>query len=146
MLTSRPWPRARKYPPSHGNVRVWKCLCVEILVCGNVRLEKCPHSITSISTHGHFHTRTFPCEDVCEWNLTYPAYVRYRENATLKSQAWGSLTLAQLGDIVGRARARQCGGRLRLLPPEMNCMRSQSSASNLLRWLCAHWRVTSVLY
>ena len=52
--------------------------------------------------------------------------------------------------IVGRARARQRGGRIRLLPPEINWahrMLSQSSASSLLRWSCAHWlkRVASVL-
>ena len=52
--------------------------------------------------------------------------------------------------IVGRAGARQCGGRIHLLPQEINWaqrMLSQSSASSLLRWSCAHWlkRVASVL-
>ena len=52
--------------------------------------------------------------------------------------------------IVGRAWARQCDGRIRLLPPEINWahrMLSQSTASSLLRWLCTHWpkRVASVL-
>ena len=46
--------------------------------------------------------------------------------------------------------AKQCGGRIRLLPQEIKWahqMLSQSSASSLLRWSCAHWlkRVASVL-
>ena len=51
-------------------------------------------------------------------------------------------------DVYVRVRVRTYV-RLRLLPPEMNwayhSQRSQSSASNLLRWSCAHWRVASVL-
>ena len=45
---------------------------------------------------------------------------------------------------------RHCGGRIRLLPPEINWahrMLSQSSASSLLCWSCTHWlkRVASVI-
>ena len=53
--------------------------------------------------------------------------------------------------IVGeRERGTVHGGRIRLLPPEINWahrMLLQSSASSLLRWSCAHWlkRVASVL-
>ena len=52
--------------------------------------------------------------------------------------------------IVGWAWARQCGGCIRLLPPEINWahrMLSQSSASSLLCWSCAHWlkHVASIL-
>ena len=50
----------------------------------------------------------------------------------------------------GRAWVRQCGGCIHRLPPEINWahrMLSQSSASSLLHWSCAHWlkRVASVL-
>ena len=53
------------------------------------------------------------------------------------STLWGE---CERGSVVG----------VRLLPPEMNCaycMLSQSLASSLLRWTCAHWlkRVASVL-
>ena len=49
-----------------------------------------------------------------------------------------------------RERGTVHGGRIRLLPPEINRahrMLLQSSASSLLRWSCAHWlkRVASVL-
>ena len=82
----------------------------------------------------------------------------------LKSQVWGSLTLAQLLDGMGGEPERTClytrctvgmvalwgerergtvhGGRIRLLPPEINWahrMLSQSSASSLLCWSCTHW-------
>ena len=57
--------------------------------------------------------------------------------------AAGAATLDEFG-------ARQCGGRIRLLPQEINWahqMLSQSSAFSLLRWSCTHWlkRVASVL-
>ena len=45
--------------------------------------------------------------------------------------------------IVGeRERGTVHGGRIRLLPPEINWahrMLSQSSASSLLCWSCTHW-------
>ena len=61
-----------------------------------------------------------------------------------------SIVTRRMQHIVGRAWARQYGGCIRLLPPEINWahrMLSQSSASSLLRWSCAHWlkRVASVL-
>ena len=77
------------------------------------------------------------------------AYIQhiYRENVALKSQVWGSLTLAQLlGECSTlwseRERGTVHGGRIHLLPPEINWahrMLSQSSASSLLCWSCTHW-------
>ena len=52
------------------------------------------------------------------------------------------------GNVVGQPW-HGAASSLRLLPPEMNWayrMRSQSSASNLLCWSCAHWRVASDLF
>ena len=75
-----------------------------------------------------------------------------RENASV------GLAHARPNNILGECSALWAsgergtvhGGRIRLLPPEINWahrMLSQSSASSLLRWSCAHWlkRVASVL-
>ena len=70
--------------------------------------------------------------------------VRMRDPSPL---VWGSLTLApmtrRMQRIVGeRERGTVHGGRIRLLPPEINWahrMLSQSSASSLLCWSCTHW-------
>ena len=65
---------------------------------------------------------------------------------------WGSLRLAPIIEILGecstlwgereRGTVHGAGGRIRLLPPEINWahrMLSQSSASSLLCWSCTHW-------
>ena len=132
------WETLRAAPGHHTKwlpIRTSRTISLQMHMC--IRLV----SIWCWRCQGSTHDNTCVLDAPCPASRAHALLVRYSF-----SLGYSYMCMSILGECSTlwgeRERGTVHGGRIRLLPPEINWahrMLSQSSASSLLCWSCTHW-------